>query len=98
MSSGSRKHALAVTGRMVEVVADPEEVTVTCGGQLVARHARCWAAHQTITDPAHAQAAALLRRTRAQAVTARDHPGLVVVEHRRLSDYDALLGVEGVMA
>jgi transposase len=88
----------SVIGRMVEVVADPEQVTVTCGGQLVARHARCWAAHQTITDPAHAQAAALLRRTRVQAVTALDDPGEVVVEQRRLSDYDALLGVEGVVA
>jgi transposase len=35
----------SVIGRLVEVVADPEQVTVTCGGRLVARHERCWAAH-----------------------------------------------------
>lgn len=85
----------SVIGRLVEVVADPEQVTVTCGGRLVARHDRCWATHQTITDPAHARAAAVLRRTRIQAVTA---PADTQVEQRRLSDYDALLGVEGVVA
>ncbi|TMR28499.1 transposase [Actinomadura geliboluensis] len=85
----------SVIGRLVEVVADPEQVTVTCGGQLVARHERCWAAHQSITDPAHAQAAAALRRSRIQAVTA---PADTQVEQRRLSDYDALLGVDGVVA
>ncbi|NDU77989.1 IS21 family transposase [Actinomadura sp. DSM 109109] len=85
----------SVIGRLVEVVADPEQVTVTCGGQLVARHDRCWAVHQTITDPAHAQAAAMLRRTKVQAVTS---PADTEVEQRRLSDYDALLGLEGVVA
>jgi len=84
-----------VIGRLVEVVADPEQVTVSCGGQLVARHDRCWAAHQTITDPAHAQAAGALRRSKIQSVTA---PAATEVEQRRLSDYDALLGVEGVVA
>jgi transposase len=85
----------SVIGRLVEVVADPEQVTVTCGGRLVAQHARCWAAHQTITDPAHAQAAAVLRRSKMQAVTA---PADLEVEQRSLSDYDALLGLEGVVA
>lgn len=85
----------AVIGRLVEVVADLEQVTVTCGGQLVARHARCWAAHQTITDPAHAAAAAVMRRSCMKAVAA---PGDLEVEQRRLSDYDTLLGVEGVVA
>jgi transposase len=83
----------SVIGRLVEVVADLEHVTVTCGGQLVARHARSWAAHQTITDPQHAAAAAVLRRTRIQAAPA---PAETEVEQHRLSDYDALLGIEGV--
>ena len=39
-------------------------MTVTCGGRQVARHLRCWAAHQSITDPAHAAAAAQLRQAR----------------------------------
>jgi transposase len=83
----------SVVGRLVEVVADPEQVTVTCGGRLVARHERCWAAHQTITDPAHAQAAAVLRRSMIQPVAA---PAETEVEQRRLSDYDTALGIEGV--
>jgi transposase len=83
----------AVIGRLVEVVADLEQVTVTCGGRTVARHQRCWASHQTITDPAHAAAAAVLRRTRVQTPAA---PAELHVEQRRLSDYDTLLGVEGV--
>jgi hypothetical protein len=82
-----------VIGRLVEVVADLEEVTVRCGGRLVARHERCWAAHQTITDPAHAQAAAVLRRSAIQSVAA---PAELEVEQRRLGDYDTALGIEGV--
>lgn len=83
----------SVIGRLVEVVADPEQVTVTCGGRLVARHERCWALHQSITDPAHAQAAAMLRRSAIQPVaTAAESE----VEQRRLSDYDTALGIEGV--
>ncbi|GII89550.1 hypothetical protein Ssi03_75400 [Sphaerisporangium siamense] len=38
----------SVVGRLVEVVADPQQVTVTCAGQVVARHQRCWAGHQTV--------------------------------------------------
>jgi transposase len=79
-------------GRLVEVVADLEQVKVTCGGQSVAAHPRCWAAHQTITDPAHAQAAAVLRRSRLQIAQA---PADTEVEQRQLSDYDAALGVDG---
>jgi transposase len=83
----------SVIGRLVEVVADLEQVTVTCRGHIVARHARCWAAHQTITDPAHAQAAAVLRRCAIQPVT---EPAELEVQQRRLSDYDTALGIEGV--
>jgi hypothetical protein len=66
---------------------------VRCGGHLVARHERCWAAHQTITDPAHAQAAAVLRRSVIQSMAA---PADLEVEQRQLSDYDTALGIEGV--
>ncbi|MEU6788095.1 IS21 family transposase [Nonomuraea angiospora] len=80
-------------GRLVEVVADLEHVIVTCAGQVVARHQRCWDVHQTITDPAHARAAAALRAARLQAVAT---PVDTEVEQRQLSDYDALLGIETV--
>jgi hypothetical protein len=78
-------------GRLVEVVADLQQVKVTCGGQSVATHPRCWAAHQTITDPAHAQAAAVMRRSRLQLATTAAN---TQVEQRRLSDYDAVLGID----
>jgi len=81
----------------VEVVADLERVTVTCGGQQVAAHPRCWAVHQTITDPAHAQAAAALRGSRLQSASAAAQtPTETEVEQRRLADYDALFGIDTI--
>jgi transposase len=80
----------AVIGRRVELVADLDRVQVWCEGRLVADHPRVWAKHQTITDPAHRQAADQLRRDR---LTVISPPGEVDVERRRLSDYDLLLGV-----
>jgi hypothetical protein len=72
-------------GRRVEVVADLEQVVVTSAGVEVARHVRCWANHQSITDPDHAAAAAQLRAARAlAAVPAIDTD----VENRDLADYD----------
>ena len=82
-------HPSAV-GRRVEIRADLDQVVVTCGTAEAARHARCWAAHQTITDPAHAAAAADLRRAR--QVAAVPATG-TVVEQRNLADYDRLFGL-----
>jgi transposase len=79
----------SVIGRNVEVAAGLEEVTVTCQGRQVARHPRCWAAHQSITDPGHAAAATQLRQAR-RLITAR--PADTAVEQRVLSDYDRILG------
>ncbi|WP_091331381.1 IS21 family transposase [Micromonospora aurantiaca (nom. illeg.)] len=81
----------SVVGRRVEVTADCDQVTVFCDGRPVGRHDRCWAKHQSITDPAHRQAAADLRvaaqRTPTTAVDAQ-------VERRPLSDYDRLFGLD----
>jgi transposase len=81
----------AVVGRRVEVIADLEQVRVLCAGRLVARHDRCWAGGQTITDPAHRQAATALRRAYrlAAAPTAETE-----VQQRNLSDYDRITGVD----
>jgi transposase len=79
----------SVIGRKVEVAAGLEEVTVTWQDRQVARHPRCWAAHQSITDPAHAAAAAQLRQAR-RLITAR--PADTDVQQRALSDYDRVLG------
>jgi transposase len=80
----------AAVGRRVEVIADLDRVQVHCDGQLVADHARCWARHQTLSDPAHLQAAARLRHERApRPCVAADE-----VELRCLADYDAAFGLD----
>ena len=79
-------------GRLVEVRADLQTVTVTLGGKPVGRHERCWAKHQSITDPQRAQAAAAMR-----AELSRQHrqpkPDGQQVEQRPLADYDAAFGL-----
>jgi hypothetical protein len=61
----------------------------------VAAHQRCWAARQTITDPAHREAAAALR-ARARLTPA---PKLATnVQHRRLADYDRAFGLDDAQA
>jgi hypothetical protein len=81
----------AVIGRMVDVRADLDQVTVTCEGRLVACHDRSWVAHQTLTDPEHKQAADVMRAARLREKLAAP-PAAVEVEQRDLSRYDALLG------
>ncbi|MBB4778484.1 IS21 family transposase [Actinomadura livida] len=76
-------------GRLVEIVADLEQVTVACAGRTVARHDRCWDIHQSLTDPDHDQAAQKMRRARLQAVA----PAETEVEFRQLASYDALFGI-----
>jgi transposase len=87
-------------GRTVTVRADNEGVIATAGDEVVARHARCWARHQSLTDPEHAEAARILRgevihQHAARAATARnaalapDSLG-VEVEQRALDTYDRI--------
>ena len=87
-------HPVAI-GRRIEVTADLGRVRVFCGGAVVADHARIWAKHQTICDPAHVEAARQLRRQRFDVIGAPAH---VEVEQRRLTDYDAVLGLDGPVA
>ncbi|KAE8762087.1 DDE-type integrase/transposase/recombinase [Georgenia thermotolerans] len=82
-----------VIGRRIEIRADLARVRVLTEGQVVADHARCWARHQTLTDPEHAAAAKALR---AQRATALHHSAEPEVEIRALADYDTALGIEGV--
>ena len=49
-------------GRMVDVAADLERVRVRLEGRLIAEHQRVWARGMTITDPAHVETAARLRK------------------------------------
>jgi len=82
----------AVVGRRVEVRADLDRVRVVCDGRLVADHDRCWARHQTISDPAHVHAAAALRHHR--AVVGRGTTDASEVELRCLADYDQAFGLD----
>ena len=89
----------AVIGRLVEVVAGRDTVTVTCADSVVAVHERCWARHQTLTDPAHRAAAVQLRQAHTSHARRHAERGsgpapAVQVDVRSLSDYDALFGVE----
>ena len=79
-------HPRAV-GRRVEVRADLQDVVVTFAGGDVARHARCWAKHRTITDPTHELAAKVMRAF--ELAVPDDDDG---VEVRDLSVYDRLGG------
>jgi len=85
-------HPVAV-GRRVEVRADLETVTVTLAGREVARHQRCWAKHQSFTEPEHANAAAAMR-----AQQTHRSPPAEEVERRSLTDYDAAFGLDEQVA
>lgn len=102
----------SVIGRLVDVHASLEVVTVTCAGTAVGSHQRCWSSHQTITDPAHVITAAGLRtayqaRTTAmRGATSRPTAGTglgtgravgAVVGVRALSDYDALFDLTPIV-
>jgi transposase len=81
----------SVIGRKVTVSADLNVVRVHCDSVLAASHQRCWTKHQTISDPAHVEAAAQLRtRHRLTTATARSDDA---VDYRDLADYDRILGL-----
>lgn len=82
-------HPLAI-GRRIEVKADLDQVLAFCEGTEVARHARCWARHQSLTDPAHAAAAAHGRELARRRPVPADR---LEVEERPLETYDRIFGV-----
>jgi transposase len=77
-------------GRMVDVAADLDRVRVRVEGRVVAEHARVWARGTTVTDPAHVETAALLRK-QFQQPRAVGAGGDDLV--RDLSDYDRAFGL-----
>lgn len=86
----------AVIGRLVDITATGERVIVVCDGDTVADHARCWAQHAVITDPAHVMAAKTLRgdywaARRAREAAARHGDSAMV---RNIGDYDTIFGVD----
>jgi transposase len=78
-------------GRRVLVRADLDRVQAFCDGEQVADHERIWAIHQTISDPAHVEAAKMLRRKHLSAAQPLPEPEVAT---RSLDDYDAALGVD----
>jgi transposase len=85
----------AAIGRRIEVTADLAWVRAVCDGQEVASHHRCWAWHQSVSDPAHLAAASAMRRDR---VAALRRPAEPEVQVRPLADYDAAFGTGGGVA
>jgi len=86
-------------GRLVDVTASLDTVTVACDGRPVAEHPRSWARQGVITDPAHAAAAARMRQALAAGRRERERAGRRhadghAVMLRALPDYDALFGVD----
>jgi transposase len=86
-------HPSAV-GQRVEVSAGLQMVRIHRGQTLVGEHERCWARQQTITDPAHRQAADTMRRAfQARTAAGRgEAPG--EVQQRDLSAYDRVFGLD----
>lgn len=85
--------APAMIGRLVDVTADLDTVTVSHNGVLVASHERAWARQLTVTDPDHVVAAAVLRK-QFQAVVSRWPAPSPIVQTRSLADYDERFGVD----
>ena len=79
--------------RMVDVTADLDRVRVRAEGRVVAEHARLWARGTTVTDPAHVETAARLRKQ-------FQHPRPVLAAEdelvRDLGDYDRAFGLSGL--
>jgi hypothetical protein len=84
----------AAIGRQVTVTADLQRVRVRLDGRVVADHARVWARHMTVTDPAHVAVAEHLRDQLTRPRTRDDNPLA-----RDLADYDRAFGlIDGQVA
>jgi hypothetical protein len=81
-------------GRIVDVSADLDGVWVRCEGRVVTEHVRVWARGTTITDPAHVETAAWLRK-QFQQPRAVAGSGAAAGDDlaRDLSDYDRAFGL-----
>ena len=81
-------------GRIVEVIADLDQVRVHLGGRLVAQHPRSWGNALTITDPDHVSTAARLREAFSKPRPATGTGQDTEVVLRDLAVYDAAFGVD----
>ena len=83
----------SMIGRLVEVTANLDTVTISHEGQLISSHQRAWARQLTITDPNHVVQAAVLRK-QFQSLTSRWPAPAAAVETRDLASYDEIFGVD----
>ena len=96
----------APIGQVIDVTADLDRVRVRAGGRFVADHPRVWARGTTLTDPAHVQTAASLRRQFQQSQPSQQSQqpraitgsgsggdGLARDLARDLADYDRAFGL-----
>ncbi len=77
-------------GQLVDVTTTLARATVSRAGRLLAAHDRCWAARQTVTDPAHVAIAAALRQQFQAGPLPQAGDHLV----RDLTDHDHAFGVD----
>lgn len=77
-------------GRFVDATADLEQVRVRAEGRVVANHPRVWARGVTVTDPAHVEIAATLRKQFRQPRAAAAGDDSLT---RDLADYDRAFGL-----
>ncbi|MDT5359794.1 MAG: hypothetical protein QOC69_1556 [Mycobacterium sp.] len=77
-------------GQLVDVRTSLDRVTVSRARRRLAAHDRCWAAGQTLTDPAHVETAAALRRQFRQGPSV----GGDQLSSRDLAGYDRPFGVD----
>ncbi len=73
-------------------------IVLAAGGEIAAEHTRCWARHQTITDPQHAETGRFMRQTHhrqrpAGHIRSVENSPLVEVEQREFGSYDRLFTV-----
>jgi hypothetical protein len=80
-------------GAMVDVAADLDRIRVRREGRTVAEHTRVWARGTTVTDPAHVETAARLRKQYQQPCASRDADADRDDLVRDLSDYDRAFGL-----
>ncbi|MBX0300972.1 IS21 family transposase, partial [Cryobacterium sp. 1639] len=83
----------SMIGRVVDVTASLDTVSVHHDGVLIAEHRRKWARQLTVTDPGHVARAAELR-AQFQAQRARRPAVTPVVETASLARYDELFSVD----
>jgi hypothetical protein len=76
-------------GRLVDVTADLNRVTVRAGRHVAADHARVWARGITVTDPGHVTTARHLRREFRQSRPSAQAGDLL----RDLAEYDRAFGL-----